>query len=81
MNDTKKVILEHGDQDKYKRITLEQGTTENTNTPKWNILTANVKEKTAGGITAFSTSFISVLAPASIVGIIVITIFLWLICN
>lgn len=78
---TKKLILEQGDQANYKRVTLEQGTSVNANTPQWNILTSTIKEKTAVGLTTFGASFVSNLVPACIVGVVVVTVILWLICN
>jgi len=68
MVDTKKVTIEQGD----KKITMEQGTSAPSGTPKWDTLKINVKEGAAEKVTIFGTAFMQTLAPAFIISICIV---------
>ena len=82
MKENKKVILEEGSQDQYKRMTLEQGLTEDqpSQTPKWDNMKVSLKEGTADKVMLFGTSFMNALVPSFIFGILIIVI-LMLVCG
>jgi hypothetical protein len=70
MVDTKKVTIEQGD----KRITMEQGVSAPSSTPKWDTLKVNVKEGFADKATIFGTTFMKSLAPCLLISIILVII-------
>ena len=76
MTDTKKMTIEEGNQDSYKRMILEQGIqNEHVNdTPKWDAMKVSAKEGTAHTLTLFGKAFIGAIIPAFIVGVIIMTI-------
>lgn len=76
MQENKKVILEEGTQDQYKRMTVEQGLSKDhqSQTPKWDKMKVSLKEGTADKTTLFVQAFARALLPSFIIGIIIITI-------
>jgi len=74
MKESRKVIMEQGQQDAYRRIILEQGyeTDQDSNTPQWNKLKVSLKEGAAEKGSIFVGSFVSSIKPALIMGAVII---------
>ena len=66
MKENKKVTIEQGSPDAFKRMILEEVFQEDPtgNTPKWDSMTSSVKEVAAEKITIFGTAFLSGIVPA-----------------
>jgi hypothetical protein len=62
----KKVTIEQGSQDAYKRLVFELGLKEDSSsiTPKWDNMKTTVKESAAERIMLFGTTFIHGIIPA-----------------
>jgi len=76
MKENKKVTLEQGSPDEYRRIIMEQGTdvSINSNTPQWDKMIVDTKEGVAHYTTLFVKSFISGIIPAFVFIVSIITI-------
>ena len=78
MKQKKRVIIEQGELDDYKRIILEEGM-ENfkSNTPKWDSMKVNLKEGIAeyGGI--FVKSFLITILPLIVLGLILVILVIY----
>lgn len=83
MKETKKVVLEQGAQDGYKRMTLESGIEHGpeSETPKWNAMKNSIKEGTAEKVTIFGKAFMGSLGTAVITGIILAVVVLYFVCG
>ncbi len=65
MKENKKVILEQGSLDEYKRVTLEQRTElDQSATPQWDKMIGSTKETTAHYTTIFVQSFLKGLVQS-----------------
>lgn len=76
MKENKKVILEQGSSDEYKRVTFEQGEEfdKQTTTPQWNSMVDDTKECTAHYASLFVKSFLDGIVPTFffIIGLLVL---------
>ena len=83
MKENKKVTLEQGSSDEFRRITLEQGEEfdKESTTPQWNSMIDNTKETAAHYTTIFATSFFGSIVPTFffVLGLLVL-VFLKLCC-
>lgn len=74
MKESRKVIMEQGQQDAYRRIILEQGyeTDQDSNTPQWNKLKVSLKEGAVEKGSIFVSSFVGGIKPALITAAIIL---------
>lgn len=85
MKENKKVTIEQGSSDDYKRVILELGLNEDplSSTPKWDNMKVSLKEGVAEKTTLFATTFLNGIIPAfwiTLVFIAFIVIGGWLLC-
>ena len=83
MKENKKVILEQGSSDEYKRVTLEQGEEfdKESTTPQWDGVIDSTKECTAHYASLFVKSFFSGIVPTFIfLSVVCLIIFSKLCC-
>ena len=80
MKENKKVTIEQGSPEAFKRMILEEVFQEDPagTTPKWDNMTSSVKEVAAEKITLFGTAFLSGIIPSIwICLILLIAIGIW----